>query len=340
MSRKQIYRKKWNDKRSRKLRDKWYGREQRCRKRTHIEFGQVGYYKDRKRYVAEVPYNFSFLDNPEITIKFFNSLIYAIEKKILRQQFYIDAKRTTKVTVEALIYIIAVVYNIKANRTLKYSFEGNLPLDKNAREVFEQSGYLNFFKIKKLVMPESNSYMQIMSGEVVENEKAKQICDFVNEKLGTKIGFTKPLYAILVELMSNTAKHAYNEKKKMIPCWYLYAIFDKDKVKIAFVDTGEGIPNTVKRKFTELFFRQPSDSELIYSAFTEKGRSETKLRNRGHGLPEICRQVLDRQILDFCVISGSGSCKYDENKKALERIDFEESTFGTIFSFSIMKGNK
>ena len=288
-----------------------------------------------------MPVIFSFSKNPEETISFLNKLIGRIEKKIFKQKFFINASKVQEVTTDALIYIIAVIYNIKANRALQYSFEGNLPLAKAAREVFINSGYLNFFKIKKLKMPDSSEYVQILSGKNVDNSVAAGVCDFVNKKYNSDIKFTKVLYATLIELMSNTAKHAYNEHCKMVRCWYIYAIFDYNKVKISFVDTGEGIPNTVKKKIMEKVNPWVPDSKLIYSALTEAGRSETGLSHRGRGLPQICKYVMNHQLKDFYVISGGGACKYNNEAEELEQISYTESTFGTIFQFSIsMEGIK
>ena len=53
---------------------------------------------------------------------------------------------------------------------------------------------------------------------------AKNICDFVSSRFNKNYKFTIDLYKTLIELMSNTVHHAYDEKGLMAPCWYLYAI--------------------------------------------------------------------------------------------------------------------
>lgn len=328
-------RKRWHDQRALKIREKWYSKKKRYCKKFLLEKGEI--INRSQEYVAVVPSVFSFSRNPEETIIYLDRLIHRIEKKILRQKFFIDASKVTTVTTEALIYIIAVIYNIKANRTLKYSFRGNLPLNKTAREVFEKSGYLNYFKMKRLMMPDCSEYVQIVSGQKVENAVAVKICDFVNEKYGTDRKFTKVLYSTLIELMSNTSKHAYNNDCKMVRCWYLYAIYSENSVNIAFVDTGEGIPSTVKKKIIEKINPLISDSSFIYAALTEKGRSETGLSNRGHGLQDIYKNAMNGKLKNFFVISGHGSCKYSDEKHDVVKYDYKESIFGTIFRFTICK---
>lgn len=332
------YKKRWLERRARKLKNKWYTKKKRYIVKLELEKGDV--VNSENEYLANIPEIFSFRKNPEETIVFLNNIIRRIEKKIFKQKFYINAVNVREVTTEALIYIIAVIYNIKANRPLQYSFRGNLPLAKKPRAVFEKSGYLNFFRIKRLMMPDCVEYVQIKSGTNVNTNMASEICDFVNQKLGTKRDFTFVLYSTLIELMSNTAKHAYNEHNKMMRCWYLYAICDENKVSISFIDTGEGIPKTVRKKILEKISWNVNDSDLIYSALTEKGRSETGLPYRGRGLPQIRKHVENQKLKDFFVVSGAGACRYNKELNCLEKASYCQAIFGTIFQFSIYKEDK
>ena len=136
------YKKRWLERRARKLKNKWYTKKKRYIVKLELEKGDV--VNSENEYLANIPEIFSFRKNPEETIVFLNNIIRRIEKKIFKQKFYINAVNVREVTTEALIYIIAVIYNIKANRPLQYSFRGNLPLAKKPRAVFEKSGYLNF----------------------------------------------------------------------------------------------------------------------------------------------------------------------------------------------------
>ena len=330
-----FYKKRWHEKRALKIKNRKCSKKKRYSEKVSLEKNEV--INSAHEYVADIPEIFSFQKNPEETIAFLNSLIRRIERKILRQKFFINAYGVKEVTIDALIYIIAVIYNMKANKVLQYSFRGNLPLASTPKSVFERSGYLNFFKIRKLIMPECAEYVQIKSGKDVDTNIASEICDFVNCKLKTETYFTKILYSTLIELMSNTAKHAYNEHNKMIGCWYIYAVCENEKVSMSFIDTGEGIPKTVKKKLTEKINWKITDAELINAAFTEEGRSETGLSYRGRGLPYIYRNVRENKLKDFYVISGSGFCKYNPEISSIEKQTYFESIFGTIFQFSICK---
>lgn len=332
--------KKWNDARSRKLHTKWYGRDERIRGQGRVLNTQLTdvHFDKEHQLIAKIPTKFSFVYNTEETTEYFNNIVYVIKKKVFNQKFFIDASQVETVTTEALIYIIAIVYNIKANRALKYSFTGNLPINPIARSVFEKSGYLNYFRIKRLMMPDSSECVQIVSGDKVETKTAKMMCDFVMEKLNIEKSKISVLYATLVELMSNTAKHAYSvDQKEMVERWYLYAMHESDKVTFSFVDTGQGIPYTIRKKFLEKLDFGIKDSNLIKIALTESGRSETKLPNRGKGLPKLFEEVQQEALDDFFVLSGTGSCYFSQETKQLELSDYPNKTYGTIFSFSIKK---
>ena len=60
-----------------------------------------------KRYVT--PQVFSLIENADETIEYFNKLSQGISEKIPRIQFLIDSSGVKFVTVDALIYLIAII---------------------------------------------------------------------------------------------------------------------------------------------------------------------------------------------------------------------------------------
>ena len=139
--------------------------------------------------------------------------------------------------------------------------------------------------------------------------------------------------------MSNTVHHAYNCNGIMVPYWYLYSIDKGDSIQFTFIDTGEGIPNTVKKKILErLPFGKVDDSTLIHSAFLGESRTETGLYNRGHGLPALYEKVKAGKLKEFFVLSGCGCCKsvIIDGEIELQKLDFQKEIIGTIFQFEII----
>lgn len=333
MSKKQK-KKKWLDRRSMKM--------QRKRKKTNkkgyasVKSKNTSNNSEKNVYLAEAPHVFSFIKNTEETNDFFLNIVEEMNKKIYKQLFYIDSSKVKEVTTDALVYILALLYNIKLNPVLKYSFRGNLPIEKEAEKVYTESGFMNYVKTRRAVMPQTDDKIQIITGNQTDNKTAMRICDFVNERFSRTPTFTKDLYSTLIELMSNTVSHAYNDNGVMVPYWYLYAIDKGEAIQFTFIDTGEGIPNTVRKKLLERLI-SVKDSELIYSAFMGDGRTETKLPNRGHGLPDLYNKVVKGSLQNFCVLSGKGCCKsrVENNSIRFDKQEFDKDIIGTIFQFEI-----
>ena len=290
-------------------------------------------------YTVIAPENFSFINNTDGTARFFMDIVEQMEKKKYKQMFFIDSSKVNTVTTDALIYILAILYNIKLNVVLKYSFKGNLPTNRDAQRVYLESGFMNYVRSKRAAMPKTDNKVQILSGHRTEPEIVGKICDFVIERYQENYTFTLDLYKTLIELMSNTVHHAYNEKSKMSPNWYIYAVDLGKSIQFTFIDTGEGIPNTVKRKMIEKVPYMIEDSKLIFSAFLGESRTETGLYNRGHGLPALYEKILDGGLRNFFVFSGTGCCRSVEEggNIYLEKKEYLQVVFGTIFQFEIKK---
>lgn len=268
--------------------------------------------------------------------EYFERIIKKIENPKHKQMFYIDSSKVVNVTTDALVYILAILYNIKLNIVHRYSFKGNLPISDDARNVYLESGFMNYVKTKRATMPKTSDKIQILSGQRTEPMIAGRVCDFVISSFNQDYRFTLNLYKTLIELMSNTFQHAYH-KSKMKPYWYLYAIDLGNTIQFTFIDTGEGIPNTVKRKWVEKIPFAGRDCDLMYSAFMGESRTETNLYNRGHGLPALYEKVIKGQLINFFSLSGKGGCKSVEKEGEiyLEKIEYDNEIFGTIFQFEI-----
>ncbi len=334
MDRKQK-RKRWLDNRSKKIqRDK--------NKKRHSGSGQDEQkkkgYLGGETYIAKAPEVFSFIENTEETIEYFIDIINQVKKKIYKQRFYINASDVSIVTTDALVYILAILYNIKYNISMKYEFKGTLPQKESAKKVFLESGFLNYVQTRRIITPtKTDDKIQIITGKNTDSVIAKNICDFVSTRFNKDYKFTIDLYKTLIELMSNTVHHAYDEKGVMAHCWYLYAIDKGESILFAFIDTGSGIPSTVKKKWIEKLPFAVTDSELIYSAFLGESRTETGMYNRGHGLPALYEKVRSGRLKDFYVLSGAGSCRSveSENSIILKKENYKQKIFGTIVKFEI-----
>lgn len=282
-------------------------------------------------YRAEAPKNFSFIDNLQETSEMFHNFLEAIVNGTHRKRFFIDSSEVENVTVDVVLYIIAIIRNIKVNRIRQYAFVGNLPKNEDAAKVYNESGLYKYVQSKKQDLPKNNTKMQIASGKNTDGILASEMCKFVMEKLSVTKNQTQYLYKTIIEMMSNAVHHAYTNSREemMYPCWYMYAEHSDNKVRLIFLDTGLGIATTVKKKFP---FEQPirKDASLIESAFLGEFRTETRKDHRGLGLPALKEYAEMKYFKNFLVLSGRGGYKYEENG-TFSKIDIPYKIYGTIY---------
>lgn len=342
---KKVYNKEWLDRRSRKL-----GKKRHCKKKSlYSNINQKNSYnKDRdvKRksnfYESHkiAPVNFSFLNNTEQTIDYFNDVVLEILQKESGKCFFIDSSNVESVTVDALTYLIAIMKNMRLNYVMKYAFRGNLPGNCKAAAVYQESGFMSFVKSKMRELPSSTDKMKIVSGTKNDPQVASKFCKFVMEKLNKEMLDILSLQKVLIELMSNVYHHAYNNDGEMNKHWYIYAEYADKHVRFVFVDTGAGIARTVRKKWIEkmkkLFGTKVIDSDLISSTLRGDFRTQTKEKFRGNGLSGV-RELAESSLFEkFTVISGKGQCTVIDGNTPLTKFDYNNKIYGTIYIFDVV----
>lgn len=336
----------WLDKRNIKIQ-----KRQRKFKKIRNNNGRLEYISNNKRHTVRyyvnhekkhffvVPENFSLENNPEETIHFFRELMNLENLKIANMHFFIDSSKVKTLTVDAIMYLIAVMNDVKANKKYSYQFAGNLPSSKEAKEVYINSGFMSFVKSdgKYNIGPE-NKKIQIMRGTDNDPETAKKACQYVQLICGLSIIDTRPLYNIIIEMMGNTKQHAYEDKMtNREKCWYLFAEETDCSVKFVFLDTGLGIPSTIRRTLKDVVSKK-TDGEYIRSTLNGEFRTQTKKPNRGKGLPQISGCFKRGLLSNVYICSGKGSCTLNENKNEYRTKEYKQKIFGTLFSWEIKKG--
>jgi len=275
-------------------------------------------------------------------MKFIGELISEIKKKEYRKTIFIDSREVTHVTVDALIYLIAIMENDVRNRSMEYTFVGNFPKDEAASKVFRESGFMDYVRSKIRKLPAPTEKMQIVSGKTNESSIAKECCKFVMDKLNKSRVDIIPLQAVFVELMSNVYHHAYDEDESvMIKKWYIYAEHIEEHVRIVFVDTGAGIARTVKKNFGEqlksMIGFSPKDSELLKSTLDGDFRTHTGESYRGNGLTRVMEKIKSGAFTHFELISGHGKCsmELEEGSFILESSNYKGMIYGTLYTFEM-----
>jgi len=214
----------------------------------------------KKRIVYQqitAPEHLSLISNSEETIAYFNKAIRILKNKENINKvsaLLFNCKNVQYLSIDALMYLLAIIKNFKNVFSGIREVKGNLPDNKDMKEKFLASGFLSFVNSDiKEITHEQKKNLKISTGNNVSTEDAAKLIDFVNDYFGCSKIETKFLYKMIIELMTNTHNHAYIHKNDFIKAWYLFASVNEEKecIEITFVDTGAGIPVTVAKKGIE-----------------------------------------------------------------------------------------
>lgn len=280
-----------------------------------------------------VPENFSIIANPEETIEFFEDVFNEVTSNHNKGvNIFLDMKNVKNITVDALMYLIALIKSLREQSSTVYSIGGNLPLNDECRRLVKESGFLEHVKKTNIQTIHTNTKIRIRSGNKFESFVIRDIIDFIKED-GYSIN-TRTLYTVIGEIMNNSINHAYDEIEEFRQKWLLFVEKTTGKYKFTLLDTGLSIPYTVNRKiFTDAFKK---DSVLLISALNgSEMRTQTKQIYRGKGLPEIKASVTSGFIDNMNIISRNAYCRlYDEVK--IESRDLKKSLMGTLYYWEII----
>lgn len=351
MKRRKVIKKQWFDKRSKKI-----GKRKQHKKVHHIiqdtksvsiEKKAYNFMKDGVVCKKILPERFSLVDNTEETMQFFSDVINTVKNGCFRQTTFFCSKDVKYASEDALIYLIAIMCNMKFDKNKDYIFKGDLPKNKEVEKVYEESGFMEYVESDLKGIPKCTDKMKIVTGNKNKPDIAGSIIDFVVKKLNKTIKETMNLQKILVELMSNVFFHAYNKEEEgiMYNRWYMYAEKKGDTVRLLFVDTGLGIAQTVRKNHLEKIIRKfsktPSDGVLIKETFIcdDYRRSSTSEKHRGNGLSAVKSWVEDDMFRSFQVISGYGGYKMEideKGNKVFKHVNYKNSIEGTMYVFDII----
>lgn len=343
-------RKQWYDDHSKKIlcnltkinRIKYYAGQNEFKKNKEKRNKRIqSEIQNKKEFVLKAPNIFCVQKNPEGTIEYFNKIIQIREEYICDINMFIDISDVDFVGIDALMYLLAVIRDTKYCGKRKIIIQGNFPKNKNVKDIFIKSGFLHYVHTEKKDITSRSSEIDIKTGELNDPVIAGDVCKFVQEKGGFGRKETIPLYNILVELMGNTNQHAYSrdEDSDLPNSWYLYAEDASQDIVFVFLDTGYGIPATVRKGMTEkarAYFKATTDADFIISALNGEYRSETKLRNRGKGLPQISEGCRSGLFKDVSIYAGKGNCYIDSNNEFC-KCDLPVNMRGTLFTWRIKK---
>lgn len=317
-------------------------------KRTNLDLkNKKGKLNNSNKYLKteiEVPVIFDLKSNYDEVQMFFQKIIYHIEKAEKNIELIMNLDKIEKASNESIIYLIALITNIKIKKANEVKFAGKTPKNEIIKKSFIETGFFYYLDKDDLNDKNINSTkgINIKTGRKVESSIAGGICKFTQEKLGLSLLDTKQLYSVIIEVMNNTYAHARNSRIFGENRWFVFFKEYDDYVQYIFLDTGAGIPNTVRKNFKELvkniFNKSNSlDSFLLESALKGEFRSKTKERTRGKGLPNILYSCYDKHINDVEIFTCKTYCSIDSKRRMIIKEDKKHLLNGTLFTWKVYK---
>ena len=310
---------------------------------------QIQYYKSLKsddnfnantnRYEYTAPLHFSLINNPKETTDFFSRIIaFSTNKRNHKKKIFIDVSGISTLTIDALMYLLAIINNMKVHFKKNLSISGNAPKDSKVRKLFSESGFYQFVHYYGSdPLTKNDNTIQIVSGEKCDTQLAKRLSDFVCKKAKVNKRRCSFLYNMMIELMSNTHKHAYPERKQVFYTrWYCFAEYDKkNTISFSFMDTGAGVPTTVKKNFAEQidFLRIKGDHKYVVSALNGEFRTSTRKGYRGKGLPKIQEYCKENKIMNLHIITNKADVTMTSEN--VSSYDMDSSLRGTLYYWQI-----
>lgn len=334
--------KKWNVKRCKKMLKRRTKRKIKL-KNLKKDFNYLPKYKKfGMRTLCKIfkaPKNFSIEENVEETFKFFEEIFKYIRSNpsnTNNKTIYVDSSEVLKVSESTLMYLYAVINDVKFSN---YDISGNHPKNPDVKELYRRIGFNRLLRRRKVEQKEyDGGNVLIYRGDSVNPALTATACKFITSKSDIK---KAEIYGPVIELMGNTVQHAYSDYEKLEKKWQIFVKNDKEGINFIFLDTGKGIPGTVRKNKLELLKKvfptvlNYNESEILKSAFEGKFRTRTNLENRGKGLPQIHELMLSKSITQAAVYSGKSMCKIINNKEFYSNLPVE--FYGTLYEFTILR---
>jgi hypothetical protein len=258
------------------------------------------------------PSNFNLIENADEMLQFFSQL-----QKHVYREFFLDMSGIETITADAVLYLLARFQSFDRDfHSLRVS--GNLPSSRKCRDVLLESGFGKYVKMITPISPSDENILAIRRDHLARNDTAREVIVFARRHLGQERSRkSKMLYNSIMECMANTKQHAYSRGNNAQYWWLVAWHEEREKcVHFAFLDTGQGIPATIRRNMREKFslileqinlpVARVKDCDLIQSALQGQLRTRTGESFRGRGLPDIRSYQEEGHIRNLRVIANRG----------------------------------
>lgn len=262
------------------------------------------------------PSDFSFIDDPESTIRF----LIKLENLYLKgKSVFVDLSGLNSLDHSAVSVLVSVMFSFKSRNI---AFNGNFPANKELAKKLINSGFFKYLgkpignKIEYTIGKENQIFAR--ANKEVNSELGLIVMAEASTTIWGVKRTCKGLQRTLLELMQNTNNHA-DLIEKGAKHWWLSVNHNKENKRVSFyfVDYGVGIFESLKSKpaknkwfgwFDKIktHLIHGGDDEILKLLLNgDMHMTVTGQHFRGKGLPGI-KEVQDRnQISNLKIISNN-----------------------------------
>lgn len=265
-----------------------------------------------RKNLTHIPFCTEYLTAPvvldldeEETLRFFEKIRQVANDK--RQSIKVDFKHLKSISPSCALVLASEMHRflmIRNNKTKFRVFDFD-KWDHNIKILFRDMGMFDLLKVNNIAstflaeasLSQGTRYIPFITNNNVYGPDAVSLRQQLTNLIRQEVPDHTKLQNGLIEAMTNVVHHAYpvdfqsKSKLKEQP-WWMTASFDSNnnRLNIIFFDHGLGIPKSLPKTNVEyvksLLALIDNDAEMIRAA-TQIGRTSTKARHRGKGLPQI-----------------------------------------------------
>lgn len=292
------------------------------------------------RYAMKAPADFRFLNNTAECAVFFQKIRTKRNCHLRNNQrmMTINLKHVAQIDFAAVMILAAICEELRCE---KIHVNGNFPKNNDCRKYLIDSGFLNqkYDEFSHLYTLQSKTeFMSLERGqEKLRLEDLKNISNLalhISAHLSRKEEENLNLVTLLKEICGNSVEWGDAYKRQ----WSMAVKFEEGKVVLVAVDLGQGILNTLYRKYADKlkdFFTQKEDWQILERAFDRKYESASHDTNRNKGLPSIKKANKEGIIKKLSVVTNNVCLAFDNNGKKLTFADSKMAFMGTLYQFEI-----
>lgn len=271
--------------------------------------GSIRYYQLPLEPIV-APETFSFVRDANSALHFIKQLEQCL---LTKTSVLVDLAQVQELDYGTITVLLSVMRRFKSTGVY---FNGRFPKNPGAKLMFLQSGFFThldgFFRENDHDLAEERSSILTHRYEKVEGALAARVIALASETIWEERRRCTLAYRVLIELMQNTNEHASLELGSQ-QLWWLSVKHhsEENRVSFSFVDYGVGIFVNLDQKSPEHRFARllskmgfAPNADKLRKIFLEGGRSSTREKYRGKGLPGVYDAFKRNSISNLVLISN------------------------------------